>query len=155
VSDSVSWTIIKDPINELTRAEKDGDYYKLFSYACTVSEYYGKQILFWHFKKNNTPVGKDKIKGITLQSIIIMLYSNGLIDEPTYSKIMKVKELRNDFIHEDYSITYSSGFLEKMKSNGYLAFDCISFLKKVYEESIKAQSIADAFNSYTNDDFKS
>ena len=39
MSDSLSWTIIKDPINELTRAEKDGDYYKLFSYACTVSEY--------------------------------------------------------------------------------------------------------------------
>lgn len=52
-----------------------------------------------------------------------MLYTNRLIDEPLYIKLMKVKELRNDFIHEDYSITYSSEFLGKMKSNGYLAFD--------------------------------
>lgn len=151
VSDSPSWSIIKDPIKELTGAEEDGDYFKLVSYACTVFEYYGKQILLWHFKKNNTPVGKDKIKSITLHSTIVMLYTNNLIDEPTYSKIMKVKELCNDFIHEDYSITYSSEFLEKMKSNGNLAFDCIRFLKKVYEDTVKARSLADAFSSYTDD----
>ncbi len=151
VSDSPSWSIIKDPINELTRAEEDGDYFKLVSYACTVFEYYGKQILLWHFKKNNTPVDKDKIKSITLHCTIVMLYTNNLIDEPTYSKMMKVKELRNDFIHHDYSITYSSEFLVKMKSNGNLAFDCIRFLIKVYEDSVKARSLADAFNSYTDD----
>lgn len=86
-----------------------------------------------------------------MHATIVMLYTNRLIDEPIYGKIMKVKELRNDFIHEDYSVTYSSEFLAKMKSNGYLTFDCIRFLKNIYEDSFKARSVADAFDNYADD----
>lgn len=56
VSDIVSYTIIKDPIGELNRAQAEQDYFKAISYSCTVFEYYGKQILVWHFKKNSTPL---------------------------------------------------------------------------------------------------
>lgn len=132
VSDSFSWTIIKEPLNELVRAEKDADYYKLLSYACTIFEYYGKQILIWHFKKNDTPISKDRIKYLTLEAVIIMLYTNKLIDQSIHTKIIQVKELRNDFIHEDYSFTYSMEDAKKMKLTSALAIECVTFMREVY-----------------------
>jgi hypothetical protein len=134
VSDSLSWNIIKDPINELKKAEKDADYYKLLSYACTIFEYYGKQILLWNFKRNNTPIGKDRIKHLTLEVVIIMLYTHKLIDQTIHTKMIQVKDIRNDFIHEDYSISYSMEDAVKMKSTSAFAIDCVIFLKQVYHD---------------------
>jgi hypothetical protein len=70
VSDSVSWVLNKDPIAELKEAKDKKDYYKLFSYACSVFEYYARQILVWHFNENKTPLSKDKLEHITLETIL-------------------------------------------------------------------------------------
>ena len=82
-SDSVSWVLIKDPIGELKEARDKKDYYKLFSYACSVFEYYARQILLWHFNENNTPVSKDKLEHLTLETIIVMLYTHKIINQST------------------------------------------------------------------------
>jgi hypothetical protein len=87
-----SFEIIKDPIGEVSRAKKDRDYFKAISYSCTVFEYYGKQILLWHFKNIGTPVGKKKLKDLSPHSIIDLLYNHRIIDETTYNKILEVKK---------------------------------------------------------------
>jgi len=133
VSDTASWVIIKDPIGEIKEAKDKKDYYKLFSYACSVFEYYGRQILVWQFNKNNTPVSKDKLQHITLETIIVMLYTHKIIDQPTYTKIIEVKNFRNDFIHENYSVTYTPAILKDAESKSKFAFESIETLKKVYD----------------------
>jgi hypothetical protein len=74
-SENLSFEIVKDPIGEITRDKEAKDYFKAISYSCTVFEYYGKQILLWHFKNIGTPVGEKKLKD-SLQSIIILLYTH-------------------------------------------------------------------------------
>jgi hypothetical protein len=75
VSDDLSFEFIKDPIGEVSRAKKDRDYFKAITYSCGVFEYYGNQILLRHFNKDKTPVGKDRLERLTLEAVIIMLYT--------------------------------------------------------------------------------
>ena len=42
-------------------------------------EYYGKQLLFWYFDSNGTPVSREKVDGIELPSLIVMLYTAKIV----------------------------------------------------------------------------
>jgi hypothetical protein len=70
---SVDELIIKDPTSEMQYAINERDYFKAITYACAIFEYYGKQLLFWYFGSNGTPVSREKVDGIELTSIIVML----------------------------------------------------------------------------------
>jgi hypothetical protein len=86
----LSFEIIKDPIGEISRAKEDKGYFKAISYSCVVFEYYGKQISLWHLNIG-TPVGNKKLKELSMQSIIVLLYNDKIIDETTYNNILGVK----------------------------------------------------------------
>ena len=132
VSEIVSYTIIKDPIGELNRAQTEQDYFKAISYSCTVFEYYRKQILVWHFKKNNTPVSKEKLNAFSLVDTIISLYTHRIIDDGT--KILEVAGLRNKFIHQDYAIRLSSEQIIEAKRITDVALESLNILKTIYDD---------------------
>ena len=139
VSDVISYTIIKDPIGEINRAQSEQDYFKAISYSCTVFEYYGKQILVWYFKKNNTPVSKDRLERFSLESTIIMLYTHKIIDDNIKTKILEVTGLRNRFIHEDYAIRLSSEQIKEAKRITLVALQSLNFLKTIYDNMVEAR----------------
>src|SRR5215211_1913916 len=85
ISENIAWNVMKNPINEILRAKKDRDYFKAMTYSCAVFEYYGKQILLWHFKDVKRAVGKTKLERMSLNSVIIMLYTHGIIGESVYN----------------------------------------------------------------------
>jgi hypothetical protein len=89
--------------------------------------------LLWHFKNIGTPVGEKKLKDLSLQSIIILLYTHKIIDETTYNKILEVKGIRNDFVHDERFIRFSSEQLQKTERITIKALDCIMFLKTKYD----------------------
>jgi hypothetical protein len=129
-----SFEIIKDPIGEVNRAKNNKDYFKAISFSCTVFEYYGKQILVWHFKNIGTPVGKKKLKELSLHSIVVLLYTHKIIDETTYNKILEVKAIRNDFVHDEHSIRFPSEQLQKAERTTIKAMDCIISLKAIFDD---------------------
>ena len=82
---------IKDPIKELENALNEPDYFKAITYACTIFEHHGKQVLVWYFRSNGTPVDKEKIDYMELANIIVMLYTHNIIDDSIKVKIFKLQ----------------------------------------------------------------
>jgi hypothetical protein len=139
VLETVSNTTIKDPIGEVNRARTEQDYFKAISYSSTVFEYYGKQILVWHFKKNNTPVSKEKLETFSLVATIISLYTHKIIDDGTKIKLLKVTHLRNKFIHQDYAVRLSSDQIIESKRTTDVALESLNILKTIYDGMAEVQ----------------
>ncbi|MFL6360059.1 MAG: hypothetical protein ACJ72V_12065 [Nitrososphaeraceae archaeon] len=59
VSDSVSWNLEKEPIDEVTRARDAKDYYKAISLSCTLFQNYGKEILLSQYNKTGIGVSRQ------------------------------------------------------------------------------------------------
>jgi hypothetical protein len=72
---------INDLIKELKNALNGPGYFKPITYACTIFEHYGKQVLVWYFRSNGTPIDKEKIDYMELANIIVMLYTHKIIDD--------------------------------------------------------------------------
>jgi hypothetical protein len=62
ISDNASWLILKDPVAEIKKAVKDNDYFKTVTYACSIFEYCGLQILVWHASMSEKPLPTNKKK---------------------------------------------------------------------------------------------
>lgn len=139
LSENVSFVAIKDPVGEINRAQSEQDYFKAISYSCSVFEYYGKQILLWYFKKNDTPVDVDRVGRFTLEYTILMLYTHKIIDGSTKIKIFQVTKMRRKFIHEDYSIRLSSEQIEEAKKITPVALESVKSLKAIYNNMANTQ----------------
>ena len=140
LSESAVWNVVKNPINEISKAKEDRDYFKAMTYSCAVFEYYGKQILVWHFNDIKRPIGKSKLERMSLNPVIMMLYTHEIINESVYNDMIQVKELRNKFIHEDRSVKISSEqFIDSNKNPDKMvdkALGCAIFLKAKYESMV-------------------
>jgi len=136
-SDSVSVMIMKEPVEEIRKAIQDHDYFKAVTYGCTIFEHFGKLVLISHFRKIERPIGKDRIKYMTLEAVIIMLYTAKLIDDPIYNAILRVKDVRNDFIHEDASIKFTPEQQEVARKSSDHALVCVKFIKALHESMVK------------------
>ncbi len=139
ISESVEELIIKDPTSEMQNAINERDYFKAITYACAIFEYYGKQLLFWYFASNGTSVSREKIDGIELTSIIVMLYTHKIIDDSTKTKICNVKRMRNSFIHEGGSIKLTSLRRKEFDTATKHALTCVKFIKTKHDEEWKKQ----------------
>jgi hypothetical protein len=133
VFDVLSFEIIKDPIGEVNGAKKDKDYFKALTYTCAVFEHYGKQILLRHFQENKKQVGGDRLERLTLESVIVMLYTHSIINEPVYSKMFGVTHLRNMYMHRGRGIKFSPDQLQKADEVTNVGLDCLKTLKSIYE----------------------
>jgi hypothetical protein len=85
VSDSVSWNLEKEPIDEVTRARDAKDYYKAISLSCTLFQNYGKEILLSQSNKTGIGVSKQQLK--RLESIICEIYTRNILDQTIYDKL--------------------------------------------------------------------
>lgn len=145
ISENLSYVLLKDPVAELKRAVNENDYFKIVAYACAVFEYCGLQILVWDSKSTGNPLPAKKRKGDdwTLYEIINELLRRDIITEADKDKLHDIRCLRNDFIHDGYSIKISS---ETASRVGALAPDIINYtglLKAVYDElAAKAEAAA-------------
>jgi hypothetical protein len=138
VSDKISWKLNKDTISEITRAKNARDYYKALSLSCTVFGYYGKQLLLLQSKKTKIAISKKTLK--RLESIICLLYTQKIINKTVYSKINRVRKLRNIFQHEDRSFRYSSAQAQQAERVSIKALDCIKFIKTKYDSMISKEA---------------
>lgn len=44
-------------------------------------------------------ISGDRFQHLTLEQIILVLHASGIIDQPTYSRMMEVREVRNKIVH--------------------------------------------------------
>jgi hypothetical protein len=61
ISENFDWRILKNPVEEIRKAVKDNDYFKIVAYACSIFEYCGKQILVWHSRKASKPLSPQNV----------------------------------------------------------------------------------------------
>ncbi|MFL6456419.1 MAG: hypothetical protein ACJ71G_05560 [Nitrososphaeraceae archaeon] len=85
VSDSVSWNLGKEPIDEVTRAIDAKDYYKAISLSCTLFQNYRKEILLSQSNKTGIGVSKQQLK--RLEYIICEIYTRNIVDQTIYDKL--------------------------------------------------------------------
>lgn len=129
LSEEISGTLMKDPIGEIMRAEKDKDYFKAFSYACSVFGNYGKQILL-----RNCLLSKSKVDDMTLSRIIEELYRHGIVSNDIREKINYGKKMRDKFEHGEYSTKIDFKALKKCQEEIGKLLDCVKFLKQQYDK---------------------
>ncbi len=109
----LTFDMVRNPVEELEKAYKEEDYIKIITYGCAVIEYYGKRLLIRAFKNRNIGVSNKKIARLGLDSVLIMLLTNNLIDKAIYDDINKVKKFRNDIMHiDDYPMLHLKLFDE-------------------------------------------
>jgi len=130
ISDSVVWDIKKDPIGEVTRAKDARDYYKAVSLSCTFFQFFGKKVLLWHSQNTGTTLNTNELTW--LKRIIDALYGRNLIDKTIRDEMHDVRELRNEFQHEDRGLNFSSGEAKEAEGIIAMALNCIKYLKTKY-----------------------
>jgi hypothetical protein len=93
-----------DRIEELRDALEMHDFFKVLAYSSTLLESYGKQILIGHYntKKGDKDRINEKIRRLSFNATVMMLYYNKIIDKPLFDDIDHVREERNIFIHKMY-----------------------------------------------------
>ena len=133
ISESVSWDIKRDPVENINRAKDAKDYYTAISLACTVFQYFGKQILF----RSTAAVTKN----INLHSIIDELYNKNVIDKIVSDNMQKARTLRNPFQHEDRAMNYSSNQAEEAEQTIAQALDCVKILIKKFDDMVNQGQI--------------
>lgn len=84
-------------------------------------EVWGVELLKEHFKGK---ISEDKLENLRLEEVILLLYSSEIIDQPTYTRIMEVKEVRNKVVHNPYELFE----LDKPESLVEKAIDCLKAL---------------------------
>jgi hypothetical protein len=138
ISENTSWVILKDPVADVKRAVNENDYFKIVAYACAVLEYCGLRILVWDAKSTGKPLSttKKRKKGDewTFYEIINLLRERDKITEEEKDMLHDIRCLRNEFIHEGYSIKISSKTASRVSA---LTPDIINYtakLKAVHDE---------------------
>jgi hypothetical protein len=116
ISEKASWLLLKDPVAEIQKAVKDNDSFKTVTYACAIFEYCGKQILVWHSRKSDNALPQN-IDRWDLWQVIDELLSRGLITDTDATKLHCIRDLRNSFIHREYSLRLSSAIAEKVDAS--------------------------------------
>jgi hypothetical protein len=70
ITEDTSWIILRDPVAEVRKAINEKDYFKTVTYACSVFEYCGQQILIWdsEMKDNTNPLTVEEVSGWSLHN---------------------------------------------------------------------------------------
>ncbi|MDQ4050150.1 MAG: DUF4145 domain-containing protein [Thermoproteota archaeon] len=134
ISEDTASVILKNPVEEVRIAINDKDYFKTVTYACSVLEYCGQQILIWDSRNKGDPLPIDQVCGWSLHTIIETLFKRKIITDADAAILHSIRGLRNDFIHEDYSIRLTSRVLQKIDSHNDDMINYTATLKAVYDE---------------------
>lgn len=99
LSDSIETSLIINPIPEIEKSLKEQDYFKVVTYLAAILEYYGKLTIVGRLQSMKRNVDKNRIYNLTFQQTAIFLYGLGIIDQPCYSALIALNNLRNTFLH--------------------------------------------------------
>jgi len=100
VSDSVHAIVIPSPIRLLQEAINQKDWFKGLIMSITYFEHFGINKLKEHFRSKGINIDPDKIDRLSLEEIIMVLYSCEIVDQPTYTKMIEVKKKRDKLVHQ-------------------------------------------------------
>lgn len=103
-----------------------------------------QRILLNHFKRIELPLpfNEEKILGLGLDMVITMLCTHRLIDQPIYSDIISINQVRNNFIHSGLIQTIAKEDFRKVTQNIPKLKRTITKLERIYEQ-IKVIEIED------------
>jgi hypothetical protein len=79
---------------------KKGEWFKGIILACAFFEHFGSLRLRNHFHGN---ISDDKIRSLTLIEIIIFLFGLKFLSQDAYTKMIQVKERRDDLAHYPFT----------------------------------------------------
>ena len=118
-----------DYLKEVADSISSGKYFNAYTLCISLYESLGKKILIKHFK-GNINLSSEKIDKLGVYSVIVMLYTQNLIQEGSFSEMVNVNNLRNDLIHKFMTSMMSEKFLKKIKTN---SSKLTRSLEKLYE----------------------
>ena len=87
---------IRDPVVILRECIEDREWFKGIVLSTAFLEGIGKTVLEGHFKEQ---IASERFKNLRLELIIMFLRGSGIIDQSTYSDMMKVKDFRDNTVH--------------------------------------------------------
>jgi hypothetical protein len=76
------------------------EWFKGIVLSATYLEHFGLERLRDYFKGKIT---NQRLKHLSLESIITLLFGCGLIDQNTYSRMIEIKDARNQFVHQPWA----------------------------------------------------
>ena len=109
------------PIPTLREAIKQEQWFSGIVMGTAFFEVWGLELLKEKFEGK---ISGDKLEDLRLEEIILLLYSSEIIDEPTYTKMMEVKKVRNKIVHNPYELLE----LDKPETFIEKAIDCLKAL---------------------------
>ena len=109
------------PIPMLKEAIEQKQWFSGVVMGTAFFEVWGLVLLKEHFKGK---ISEGKLKDLRLEEIILLLYGSKIIDQPTYTKIMEVKDVRNKIVHNPYKLLE----LDKPETLIEKAIDCLKAL---------------------------
>lgn len=112
---------LQAPIQTLREAIEQKQWFSGIVLGTAFFEVWGLELLKEHFKGK---ISEDKLEDLRLEEIILLLYSSKIIDQPTYTRIMEVKEVRNRIVHNPYELLE----LDRPETLIKKAIDCLKAL---------------------------
>jgi len=95
----VEYLKIKMPIPTLREAIEQKRWFFGIVMATAFFETFGLELLKEKFKNK---ISEDKLEHLGLEQIILFLHGSEIIDQPTYTKMMEVKQVRNQITHHPF-----------------------------------------------------
>jgi len=121
-----------DHLKEVSDAIENLEYFKAFTLCSSLYESFGKSILIAKFKTMS--LNSDRLEKLGIQSVIIILYTHGLIKQGTYSDMISINDTRNYFVHRYMSSTQSDKIAGKIKQNIPKIMRSLRKLKEINEK---------------------
>lgn len=133
IQDVANYIVYYDPLVELQNATKEHDFYKAFSLGCALFEAYGAKILNKYFDNSSVHVAIEKMERLNLQTLIIMLFTQKIIDEKPYNEMTKINKIRNTLvIHHDPTNRLTEELLKDTSEHIEEIFPLVQKLSAIY-----------------------
>lgn len=90
----------KTPRQMLDNAIRQREWFRGIVLSAALIEHFGSIILQNHLRDK---ISSERLKRLKLEHIIIFLYALNLINQPTYSKMIEIKDKRDDLAHNPFT----------------------------------------------------
>lgn len=92
--------VLLDPVTDLKQAISRRAWFEGIVIATTYFEWLGIRKLKNYFESEGITIGSNRIERLNLGELIVFLYGCSIIDYDTYTKMFKVKHIRDDLVHQ-------------------------------------------------------
>lgn len=135
-----SYYVHYDHLDEVSKALANHDYFKAFSLCTSLYESFAKGILKRYVEFKGLSLNSKRLDRLQLESLILMLYTNGLILEGTFSDMVSVTAVRNDQIHRYLDKFLSEEALKDIDDNVPMVMRSLGELKRIHEGFSKSKA---------------